>query len=90
MALALRVDNRARKSLGICTGTLIRPDVLGTQSRRVIAVQMHPSYGKDGDNPNYDIGLVRFSGGLPAGHGPIRILADRRLLKSRMSVHIAG
>lgn len=114
VGLALGVPSRGRVSASICSGTLIRADVVvtaahclanasvrgvvfgenmfapGAQAQPVAGVAFHPEYFKDGHGRNFDIGLVRFRGPLPAGSAPIRILGDRAVLKPRLPLELVG
>jgi secreted trypsin-like serine protease len=59
--------------------------------RRVTKAKIHPQYQQAKTEKNHgDIALIRFSGDLPAGYQPIKVLREKSFLKNGMEVTIAG
>ncbi|MBC7420590.1 MAG: trypsin-like serine protease [Bdellovibrio sp.] len=60
--------------------------------RTATSVQVHPDFKKEptSDLDWNDIALVQFSGGLPDGFSPVKILKDSNLLQAGTSVQMAG
>lgn len=69
------------------------PDVKQTYVRSVVAVSIHPGFGKAPEDQEFDlndIAVMKFQGDLPPGYRPVQLLNDGSVLRPGVMVRVAG